>query len=200
MKKDLVPDSKLSEGFSFVPIGLVFLVSALVFWGAVYVVDNAGDFRGDVYSQAYVPPREDAPAVAVAFNPLKRGKRLYSKNCQACHQASGRGVAGAFPPLLKSPWVVGDKERFAKIVLHGLSGPIEVLGGKYNGNMPSYGDSGLKWSNRDVAAVLSWVRQAWGNGGDGVAEDLVKAVREATASQKRPWKVEDLLKDHPLER
>jgi mono/diheme cytochrome c family protein len=80
----------------------------------------------------------------VAFEPdVAKGEQLFLANCAACHQATGLGVPGAFPPLAKSAWVAGSEERIIKAILAGLAGEIEVNGVKYNGNMPNIG-AGLK--------------------------------------------------------
>ena len=93
-------------------------------------------------------------------DPLKRGQRLFTVNCSACHQSTGEGVSGQFPPLAGSEWVVGDYGRFVRILLHGLQGPIEVRGETYNGNMPAFGN---KFDDSQLSLVLSYIRQAWEN-------------------------------------
>ena len=67
------------------------------------------------------------------------GKVVYSTTCAACHQATGEGVEGTYPPLAGSEWVNGDEAKVVRIVLHGLTGPVEVAGETYSGMMPPWG-------------------------------------------------------------
>jgi len=108
--------------------------------------------------------------------------------CAACHQASGQGVVGQFPPLDGNPVVNGHEDNLARILLHGLSGPIEVDGQRYNGQMP-------KWSqldDRSLAAVLTYIRGSWSNDSPPVSESLVTAVREATSGRSAAWTAAEL--------
>jgi len=95
---------------------------------------------------------------------LARGEHVFQANCAACHQPAGQGVPGAFPPLAKSDFLMADRNRAISVVMHGRSGAITVNGTPYNGVMPS-----LQLSNTDIAAVLSYVRSAFGNN----ASDLI---------------------------
>ena len=94
-----------------------------------------------------------APAFATADG------AAYNTHCAACHQASGTGVPGAFPPLAGSDYLVADPTRAIDIVLHGMSGPVEVSGTVYNGVMPPM----AYLSNEDVAAALNHALNSWGN-------------------------------------
>lgn len=187
-----------TEGFSQIPIFLLFLFGALVFWGGIYMATNSGEFRSDIFDPTW-RPGFGGNETAVAFDPIKKGERLYKNNCAACHQAEGQGVPGVFPPLEGSSWVVGSEERFVKILLRGLSGPIEVKGNTYNGNMPSYGENGLGWDDRDLHAITTYVRQAWGNGAPPVTEETVAAVRAEIAGKSGAWSADELLSAHPME-
>ncbi len=104
---------------------------------------------------------------------IAAGMRIYNQNCAACHQTGGQGVNGAFPPLASSDWLNADKKRSIGAVLDGLSGAITVNGRNFNGVMPA-----IRLSDADVAHVLSYVYNSWGNNGGMVAPDEVKAVRE----------------------
>ncbi len=103
---------------------------------------------------------------------LARGKQVFSGNCVACHQLDGQGVAGAFPPLAKSDFLAANKERAIGVVMHGLSGAIQVNGKTFNNVMPS-----LQLKDPDIAAVLTYVRANFGNALDGVAVADVRKVR-----------------------
>ena len=103
---------------------------------------------------------------------VARGKQLFSGNCVACHQMEGQGVAGAFPPLSRSDFLMANKERAIGVVMHGLSGAIMVNGKTYNNVMPS-----LQLKDPDIAAVLTYVRSSFGNAGDAVSVAEVRKVR-----------------------
>ena len=128
---------------------------------------------------------------------MERGKEIYMRPgiCFTCHQPNGLGIPLAFPPLAGSEWLDGDVERQAKIVVKGLIGEIEVKGEAYNSAMAPLE---LMLNDQEVADVLTYVNNAWGNSGPLVTADEVKAVRAATVDQKLPYQVGDLLKDHPL--
>ncbi|MDH5604018.1 MAG: PQQ-dependent sugar dehydrogenase [Cyclobacteriaceae bacterium] len=102
------------------------------------------------------------------------GEYLYYIYCGACHQGNGKGASGRFPPLANSEWVTGDKERLINTVLKGLEGPIEVNGESYNSIMPQH--SFL--NDKQVSAVLTYIRQNFGNEADGISEEEVRAIRE----------------------
>ncbi|MCU0749617.1 MAG: ThuA domain-containing protein [Akkermansiaceae bacterium] len=117
-----------------------------------------------------------------------RGLAIYNKTCIACHGPEGKGVPGAFPPLDGAPMPVGDPSIPIRIIMHGLQGPIEVLGQKYNVPMAALGE--LK--DAEIADVLTYVRQSWTNDASAVDEKTVKQVRAKYASRKTPWTIEEL--------
>ncbi|WP_276362509.1 c-type cytochrome [Daejeonella sp. H1SJ63] len=101
---------------------------------------------------------------------------VYSTYCGTCHQSDGKGDGARFPPLEGSEWVTGDKTRLIKVVLNGLSGSITVKGTPYSENMPAHGS----FLNDDqIAEVLSYVRNSWGNKADAVSKEEVAAVRKS---------------------
>lgn len=102
------------------------------------------------------------------------GKRVYQKHCLTCHQKNGTGVSSMYPPIVNNPRVIGDKERLIKIILKGQSGRIEVHGRYYNGVMPPF----RNLSNKEVAAVLTYMRQNFENDTSAVTIKEVKAVRD----------------------
>ena len=124
------------------------------------------------------------------------GQQLFTLYCSACHGADGKGATGgAFPPLAESPWVAGDPDRAVKIMLKGMEGPIDVLGKTYNLAMPA---QGAVLPDDQLAAVLTYVRSAWGNAGSAVSADQVRTIRAAVEDQKIAWTSEEILKLHPL--
>lgn len=184
------------EGFSPVPIVLIFLFCGLCFWGGVYLIQNGGQFRWDVYDPNFDPGatvvREEKPLAEV-------GAKVFRGQCAQCHQANGAGVPGVFPPLVDSPWVTGSEERLARILINGLNGPVEVKGTTYNGNMPAFGPNGLNLKPRQIAGVLSYIRQDWGNAAPEVTEETVQKVLDSYGDRSTPWTAEELLAEFPME-
>ncbi|MFC5412864.1 PVC-type heme-binding CxxCH protein [Larkinella bovis] len=130
------------------------------------------------------------------------GKEIYGKEgyCVTCHQADGKGLAASgFPPLNGTKWVTGNEERLIKIVLKGLLGPIEVAGKNYPGQVPMTPFAGLLNDN-ELAAVLTYVRNSFGNQASAITPEQVKKVRAATESKKDFYSPDQLLKAHPMEK
>jgi len=131
-----------------------------------------------------------------------KGKVLYSREgyCNTCHQPDGTGLSpSGFPPLAGTAWVTGSDERLIKLVLNGLHGPIEVLGQKYGGQVPMTPFAGLL-NDEEVAAVLTYVRNSFGNKASVISSGQVKKVRTATKEKSGFYSPEELLKQHPMEK
>ncbi len=105
---------------------------------------------------------------------LAKGHSLFENNCSACHQAHGEGMPGVFPNLAKSDFLAADPQRAVHFVLHGHTGQITVNGVSYDGSMP---DVGASLSNQDVADILTYVLNSWGNPGGQIQPDAVAQVR-----------------------
>jgi mono/diheme cytochrome c family protein len=111
------------------------------------------------------------------------GAQIFAAKCVACHQASGLGLPGAFPPLAGSEWVLGSDKILVQIPLHGITGSVQVKGATYNGAMPVFNTL----SDAEIAAVLSYVRSTWGNSAAAVSPATVAAGRKATESRSTPF-------------
>ncbi|MEX2235468.1 MAG: PVC-type heme-binding CxxCH protein [Cyclobacteriaceae bacterium] len=130
-----------------------------------------------------------------------KGKEIYAREgfCMTCHQPDGTGLsASGFPPIANTPWVEGNEDRLIKLVLKGLQGPIEVLGAKYSGHVPMTPFEGLL-KDDEIAAVLTYVRNSFGNKASAITPEKVKQVRSAAGDKKGFYSPSDLLKQHPLE-
>jgi len=112
---------------------------------------------------------------------MAKGEGVYLANCAACHQPTGLGLAGAFPPLAGSDFLKGDRKAVMSAALFGLSGPVTVNGVEYNGVMPSMGHL----PDEDLAAALSYVFGAWGNDGAAVNVAEVSALRIELGQEDR---------------
>jgi mono/diheme cytochrome c family protein len=145
------------------------------------------------------PPEPKLPAAEMAL--YKLGKEVYSRDvhCATCHQAGGAGDA-IYPPLAGSEWVTGDETRLIKLVLKGIWGPITVKGKVFdpkNGVPPMMGFEPLL-KDEEVAGVLTYIRNSFGNSAPAVKPEKVKEIREAIKDKKDFYTVEDLLKQHPF--
>ena len=132
---------------------------------------------------------------------FNKGKAIYSREgyCITCHQADGKGLpASGFPPLTGTSWVVGSQDRLIKLLLKGLHGPIEVKGKKYPGQVPMTPFGGML-KDDEVAAVLTYVRNSFGNKASAVTVTKVKQIRAATKNKTGFYSPQELLKQHPME-
>jgi mono/diheme cytochrome c family protein len=173
-----------------VPLWLLAIFFSIIFWAGLYLADNSGDFRADVFDPARVAGGSAAQTGPV--DPKVLGRRVFAQNCLVCHQATGLGVARQFPPLAGSEWVLsqdwhGDN-HLVKIVLKGLQGPIQVKGSTFNNAMPTWG----MLTDEQIADVLTYIRSEWGNDAPPIPADYVKAMREQAAARTEPWWPKDL--------
>jgi mono/diheme cytochrome c family protein/glucose/arabinose dehydrogenase len=127
---------------------------------------------------------------------FNRGKALYigEAACFGCHGPDGEGLPNLGPPLNQSEWVTGDPKRLAKIMLHGMSGPVTVAGKVYNpaGEMPGLAVN-TSMTDAKLADIATYIRREWTNKADQVKPDVFKEVRKATEAQTgRPFTAETL--------
>ena len=154
--------------------------------------------------ESVVNRREELPETDLTGTDLElftRGKEIYDRDgyCVTCHQPDGKGLsASGFPPLAGTQWVQGDEERLIKLTLNGMHGPIEVLGQSYPGQVPMTPFGGLL-NDEEMAAVLTFVRNSFGNDASPISPAKVSEVRAATADKQGFYSPEELLEAHPLE-
>jgi len=185
------PDEKAR--YKLMPLNLLFVFSGLIFLAGTYLNRFTGHFDPHIYNENVIPTGE--AVVAAPVDPVEFGRRLYNNAaCNTCHMVNGAGLPGAIPPLVASDWVTGSEERLIRVVLHGLQGPIVVNGVNYNSAMPAFGrvaGSGFNWSDDRVAAVLTYIRQEWGNAAGPITTEQVTEVR--TRDGNRPaWTAAEL--------
>jgi len=181
------------EGYEPIHPALAIVFGLLTFASGYYLAAYSGDFRGDVFNEHRAPAGASAVPEKPA-DPLVLGKRLFNGKCVACHQPDGKGRPGQFPPLAGSEWLLGKPELPVRIVLFGLQGDVTVAGQPFNGNMPVFADQ-LK--DEQIAAVLSYVRQEWGNRADPISAELVARLRKGD-QRKQPWTAEALKAAPPI--
>jgi mono/diheme cytochrome c family protein len=116
------------------------------------------------------------------------GKQQYATICGQCHKPDGMGQVGLAPPLVNSEWVLGPDTRLARIVLHGLRGPVMIGGKSYNMDMPSLG----VLDDEKIAAALTYIRREWGHTAAPVEPKTIKDIRGATQGRKEAWSATEL--------
>lgn len=188
-----------------IPTWLGVLCTGALCWAGAYVGMFHGGFSSSVYNEyesnpsAFfpLPKGTDSGGPAGPEPLLALGAKVYAQ-CASCHQASGAGTAGAVPPLAGSEWVDGSEngdKRLIALLLKGLKGPITVKGVGYNAdNMAAW--EGLK--DRQIAGVITYIRQSWGNKGTEVTEEMVSAVRKEFKSRTSQWTAPEL-KEIPVD-
>lgn len=126
--------------------------------GRIRVVEDFGETAPVETAEVAV---DEAPHADTDW--MERGQQVYERNCVACHQDSGEGMAGTFPPLRghmsRLIAAEGGRDYLVDMVLHGISGPIEVAGQTYRGAMPG----SAQLSDEDLAALLNYTLHAWDN-------------------------------------
>ena len=179
-----------------IPMWLGVLTAATLCWAGVYVGMFHGGFSASVYNEyesnpsAFFPlPAAGGAGGATEELPLiALGEKIYSRNCAVCHQPTGVGQPGAVPPLAGSEWVDGSEaseKRALAILLRGLNGPINVKGNTFNS--PAMQGFGAQMKPRELAGVLTYIRQAWGNKAGEVTEAQVVAAKKAFADKVGPY-------------
>jgi mono/diheme cytochrome c family protein len=147
------------------------------------------------------PAAENAAPVTAQAATIAAGKAIYMRDgyCNTCHQPDGKGLeAAGFPPLAGSKWVTGSEDRLIKLVMKGIYGPIEVNGKKYPGQVPMTPYAGML-NDQEMATVLTYVRNAFGNKAPAVTAEKVKQVRAAIKDKSGFYTPDELLKQHPME-
>ena len=107
---------------------------------------------------------------------LNRGKLVYGVNCLSCHQADGGGVGNLNPPLYNTDWVTGNKSKLVQMVLKGSRGQVEIDGETFHNTMPSQ----AHLTDQQIADVLTYIRNSFGNKASVVTPAEVRAVRAKT--------------------
>lgn len=169
-----------TENVRAVPYILILIMGAISAWAFMNIFSTpSGELTeyGDQRTVADLRPPVEVEGAKVD------GKQIYSAKCIACHQASGNGVAGVFPPLAASEWVLGDEKILTHILLHGVNGEMVVKGVTYKGAMPAW----KTLSDDELAAVLTYIRSDWGNTAAPIKAQTIKLERETTKDRTAPY-------------
>ena len=183
-------------GMEPLSIWLIVVYGLAIFLGGAYLGRYSGNFSGDSLDPAVIPVAKKTtggPGGAQQqeeLTPAARGKKVFSANCATCHQANGQGVAGQYPPLAGSEYVINGTRRPAMIVLKGLQGPLTVKGQQFGSAVMQPWDKTL--SDQKIADVLTYVRSDWGNNASPISAEQIAALRKELASKNDSWTEADL--------
>jgi mono/diheme cytochrome c family protein len=161
-----------SERTRPIPVIVAAITLAVVASGVVYILLSEPFGRADLGDRRTLA---DLRPTRARTDQGVDGQLVFNANCVACHQATGKGLPGVFPPLDGSEWVNGDERVLANIVLHGVTGEMRVMGQVYKGTMPPFAQLG----DAELAAVLSHVRSAWSNKSGPLNAELIEKERKA---------------------
>lgn len=182
--------------WALVACGVVLLVAGAILGDAGRWFSYGTLFREN-YVRTPAGGAEDAgpvPKEALAAY-MAKGSKIYSAKCNGCHGSDAKGNGSAYPSLVASPWVVGETQRLAMIILNGLNGPVSD--GKSYGLMPA---QGIGMTPEDLAGIMTYVRNNFGNSkGDVVTTEMAKAALEISAARKNAGNsatAEELAADH----
>jgi mono/diheme cytochrome c family protein len=176
-----------------VPLILIVLLGLVIYVADAHMINRGGEFHPYVY---YPFPDIEAVTLAHPQDPIeqrrRRGRVVYTTiGCVGCHQATGLGQAGTFPPLAGSEWVVArNPNRLIRIALNGLQGPVQVAGNDFNSNAMVPWKETL--NDEKIADLLTYIRLEWGNKAPPVTPDQVRQVRAQTLDRETQWTADEL--------
>ena len=168
------------------PVAALLVAAGMVVWAVVYILSTEPLTLSQFGDQR---TRAELSGPVAAAGGAVDGKALYAAQCAACHQATGAGLPGVFPPLDGSEWVQGEPRVLANILLHGVTGEITVKGNKYQGAMPAF----AQLSDAELAGIASFIRGNWSNKAEPLQAELF-AKERADGSRTTPFEGEAALK------
>src|SRR5438128_11591092 len=185
-------------GLEPLSIWLVAVYGLAIFAGGAYLGRYSGNFSGDGLDPLQGPPPAKKAGGGAGqqqeqaeLSPHDRGKKIFAANCQTCHQATGQGVPGQYPPLAGSEFTTGGSRRMAMIVMKGLQGPVKVKGQQYGTAVMQPWDKTL--TDQKIADVLTYERSEWGNSASSVTAEQIAALRKELASHPESFNEHDIL-------
>ncbi len=186
-----------TQGFLIAPLVFVFVFGCLIFVCSIQLAHSTNQF------QLHPPnPNDEVELTEEEREALRlerkvdSGKKVFAVRCASCHQANGLGIAGQYPPLAGSKWVTSDPGLITNIILKGLKGEIVVKGETY-GTSAAVNMAAVPISDREIANVTTYVRQAWGNEAPEILESEVSAFSDASKDQIDQWTGDQLVEMYP---
>lgn len=182
----------MGSGAVFLPMWIVGLLGFLIYWSCNFIDQRSGKFSQLVY-EPYLSTNElGGLNLKTVDVDMELGRVQFKTLCAPCHQESGLGSPGLAPPLVGSDWVTAaGPNRLIRLVQIGVAGPIKVKDTEWNLNMPAMGAT---LEDKQLAAVLYYIRNSWGNKGTKVTAEQVKKIRAELGGRLEPHTAEELLK------
>lgn len=174
-----------TKNFLMAPLVFVFLFGCLIFVCSIQLAYSTNYFQLHPPIEVVELSPEEKEALRLERK-ITSGEKIFAARCASCHQANGLGIEGQFPPLAASEWVTADAGVIANVILKGLKGEI-VVNGKTYGASAAVNMAAVPISDREIANVSTYVRQAWGNSAPEVTEDLVSELRSEYSSKQDQW-------------
>ncbi len=174
-----------TKNFLMAPLVFVFVFGCLIFICSIQLAHSTNYFQLHPPVEV-VELSEEEKEVQRLERKIASGEKIFAARCASCHQANGLGIEGQFPPLVDSEWVSADAGVIANIILKGLKGEISVNGKTY-GTSAAVNMAAVPISDREIANVSTYVRQAWGNNASEVSEELVSSIRADSSEKQDQW-------------
>ena len=174
-----------TSNFLKAPLIFVFVFGCLIFICSIQLAHSTNDFQLHPPVDVVELSPEEKEALRLERK-LSSGEKIFAARCASCHQANGLGIDGQFPPLAGSEWVSADPAVISNIILKGLKGEIVVKGKTY-GTSAAVNMAAVPISDREIANVVTYVRQSWGNSSSEVSEGEVAKFRSDSAEQQDQW-------------
>ena len=184
-----------TKGFLQAPLIFVFVFGCLIFICSIQLAHTTNDFQLHPPIEVVDLSPEEIEAQRIDKK-LKSGENVFKARCASCHQANGLGITGQYPPLAGSKWATTDSGLITNIILKGLKGEIIVKGEKY-GTSAAINMAAVPIDDREIANVVTYVRQSWGNESSEVFEEDVATYRSSSADQLEQWTGEQLMSLYP---
>jgi mono/diheme cytochrome c family protein len=184
-----------TKGFLQAPLIFVFVFGCLIFVCSIQLAHTTNDFQLHPPKEIVELTPEEKEALRLERK-ISSGEKVFAVRCASCHQANGLGIAGQYPPLDGSNWVTSDPGIISNIILKGLKGEIVVKGETY-GTSAAVNMAAVAISDREIANVVTYVRQAWGNNAEEIFEDEVASIRSESAEQQDQWTGDQIISMYP---
>lgn len=176
-----------------VSLGIIAAIAGIAMIAGSYYGANKGADLSVANTKGYDYPRTFAGVKEIGggeMTPLEKhqpanwiafGQSVYANSCSSCHQPDGGGVPGQFPHLKNSEFVINGEELLTAILLHGIAGNLTVDGKAFTGVMMPLGTTSL--NDTQLAQVLSYIRNSWGNTASVIYEDQIKEARKTLGTR-----------------
>ncbi len=179
-----------TQNFLIAPLVFVFVFGCLIFVCSIQLAHSTNFFRLHPPVEIVELSPEEKEALRLERK-ISSGEKIFAARCASCHQANGLGIEGQFPPLASSEWVSANAGVITNIILKGLKGEI-LVNGKTYGTSAAVNMAAVPISDREIANVSTYVRQAWGNTAPEVTEEFVSAIRAEHSSKSDQWVGDEL--------